>query len=103
MRATSLILLCLLAGPASAGCRLSKADCSLLMQEMEREAEASALDERQFHPRDLSRYERGVTLTRRHLERVDERSFLLPTRIGDEWQRLELCADPSDAASPRCQ
>ena len=103
MRSASIILLCLLSVPAAAGCRLSPADCSVVMKEMEAEAEAGAGDERKFHPRDLSRYDRGVALSQRHIDRVDQRSFVLPTRIADEWLRLELCADPKGADTSGCR
>lgn len=103
MRLTPILLLCLLVEPAAAGCRLSSADCSVVMNEMEQEAEASAGDERKFHPRDLSRYDRSVALSQRHIDRVDQRSFVLPTRIADEWMRLELCADPKGADTSSCR
>ena len=103
MRSASVILLCLMSVPAAAGCRLSAADCSVLMREMEQEAEASAGDERKFHPRDLSRYDRSVALSQRHIDRMDQRSVVLPTRIADEWLRLELCADPKDADTATCR
>ena len=103
MRSAPIILLCLMSVPAAAGCRLSPTDCTVVMKEMEQEAEASAGDERKFHPRDLSRYDRSVALSQRHIDRVDQRSFVLPTRIADEWLRLELCADPKGADASGCR
>jgi hypothetical protein len=61
-------------------CRLSPSDCRTLFREMSAEVEASADDERHFHPAGLSRYERATALVRRHLDRIDERSFVLPRR-----------------------
>ena len=103
MRSIPIILLCLTSVPAAAECRLSAADCAVVMSEMEQEAEASAGDERKFHPGDLSRYDRSVALSQRHIDRMDQRGFVLPTRIADEWLRLELCADPKGADTSTCR
>lgn len=79
---------------AGAACRLSRSDCAILYRAMTEEAYAAADDERHFRPNGLSRDERSAALVRRHLDRIDERSVLLPDRIGDEWMRLEACDAP---------
>jgi hypothetical protein len=76
---------------AEAGCRLSRSDCAILYHAMTEEAYAAAEDERRFRPNGLSRDERSAALVRRHLDRIDERSVLLPDRIADEWMRIEAC------------
>lgn len=76
---------------AGAACRLSRRDCATLYRAMTEEAYAAAEDERQFRPNGLSRDERKAALVRRHLDRIDERSFTLPNRIADEWMRIEAC------------
>ena len=103
MRSAVVIVILMSTIPASVGCRLSSSDCRTLFREMSAEAEASADDERHFHPAGLSRYERATALTRRHLDRIDERSFVLPRAIGDEWSRVEVCSDPRVAADPSCR
>lgn len=102
MRSTVVIVVLMSTMPASANCRLPPSDCRTLFREMSAEAEASADDERHFHPAGLSRYERATALVRRHLDRVDERSFVLPRAIGDEWSRIEACSGPGAAADPGC-
>ena len=88
---------------AATGCRLSPFECRTLIREMSAEAEASADDERHFHPNGLSRYDRATELSRRHLDRIDERSFVLPHAIGDEWSRIEACSDPNTATDQKCR
>ena len=94
LAATALAVLASAAQAASPACRLSRADCTTLYRAMTEEAYAAADDERHFRPNGLSRDERSAALVRRHLDRIDERSVLLPDRIADEWMRLEACGGP---------
>lgn len=80
---------------ADAACRLSRSDCAILYHAMTEEAYAAAEDESHYRPGGLSRDERSAALMRRHLDRIDERSFLLPDRIADEWMRIEACGGPT--------
>lgn len=89
--------------PCAAGCRLSPEDCRTLVEQMTVEAYTAADDEQHFRPAGLSRYERTAALQRRHLDRIDEESTLLPDRIGDEWMRIEACRDQTASAGPNCR
>lgn len=90
------------AWPAEAGCRLSPADCTTLFRAMTEEAYAGADDEQNFRPAGLSRSDRGVALERRHLDRIDEHTLLLPDNISNEWMRLEACSSAKPAANAQC-
>ena len=102
MRVVFLSALLLSALPAHAGCRLAWKDCKALYREMTVEAYAEVDDERHFRPAGLTRDERRVALENRHFDRIDERSTLLPSRIANEWMRLEACINPRGVASPSC-
>ena len=102
MRLAILSAVLLSALPAHAGCRLAWKECNALYREMTVEAYAEADDERHFRPAGLTRDERRVALENRHFDRVDERSVLLPSRIANEWMRLEACINPKGVASPSC-
>lgn len=91
LAAAALVPLVPTAGAAGTACRLSRRDCAILYRAMSEEASAAADDERRFRPNGLSPDERGAALVRRHLDRIDERSFTMPDRIADEWMRIEAC------------
>ncbi len=88
--------------PAEAGCHLSPTDCTTLFRAMTEEAYAGADDEQNFRPAGLSRGDRGVALERRHLDRIDEHSLLLPDKISNEWMRLEACNGAKPVADAKC-
>ena len=102
MRWAVTIAFLLSALPAEAACRLSSADCMTLYRVMTEEAYSGADDERNFRPAGLSRSDRSMALERRHLDRIDERSLLLPNTISNEWMRLEACSDEKVATSAKC-
>lgn len=102
MRVAILSAVLLSALPAHAGCRLAWKDCNALYREMTVEAYAEADDERHFRPAGLTRDERRVALENRHFDRIDERSVLLPSRMANEWMRLEACINPKGVAAPSC-
>ncbi len=89
--------------PCAAACRLSPDDCRTLFQQMTVEAYTAADDEQHFRPAGLSRFERTAALQKRHLDRIDEESTLLPDRIVDEWMRIEACRGQAAAAGSSCR